>query len=78
MQTPSQKQSEIWRKDPKNWKHGFNIYYNPEDRRIFPRKYYKELGWTVNFANKKSVLVFIAALVILPIILFFIISFFKK
>lgn len=78
MQNPSEEQIEIWRKDPKNWKLGYNIYYNPEDKRIFPRKYYKEMGWTTNFANTKSVLVLVLILVLFPVLLYSVISFFKK
>ena len=78
MQNPTPEQIEIWRNDPKNWKFGFNIYYNPEDKRVFPRKYYKEMGWTTNFANTKSVLVLILMIVLIPILLFSVISMFDK
>jgi uncharacterized membrane protein len=77
MQNPSQEQIENWRKDPKNWKLGYNIYYNPEDKRILVPKYYKWMGWTLNFAIKKSILIFIA-LILIPIAIIYIISFFKK
>ena len=70
MENPSKEQIEIWRKDPKNWKYGFNVYYNPEDKRIFPRKYYKEMGWTVNFANTKSIMVLITFLAFIFGVLF--------
>jgi uncharacterized membrane protein len=43
-------------KDP-NWKWGC-IYYNPEDKRLFPPKRFG-MGWTPNFANYKSVIAFI-------------------
>lgn len=78
MQIPTQEQIEKWHNDPKNWKFGFNIYYNPEDKRIFPRKYYKEMGWTTNFANTKSVLVLVLIIVLFPVLLYSVISFFKK
>lgn len=52
METPQQKQ---WREDPNNWKWGM-FYFNPEDKRLMPPKYIKEMGWTVNFANPKSIL----------------------
>jgi uncharacterized membrane protein len=77
MQNPTQEQIEIWRKDPKNWKYGFNFYYNPDDKRIFPRKYYKEMGWTINFANTKSVIAFIVLILLVPALIF-VISYFKK
>ncbi|TCN53922.1 DUF5808 domain-containing protein [Flavobacterium circumlabens] len=28
-----------------------NFYYNPKDKRLFPPKRIKQLGWTINFAN---------------------------
>jgi uncharacterized membrane protein len=77
MEKPTKEQIEIWRKDPKNWRFGFNIYYNPDDKRIFPRKYYKEMGWTTNFANLKSIIALILLLSI-PIVLIYTISFLKK
>ena len=57
------KQAEQWRKDPKNWKYGL-FYYNPEDKRIFPRKRIREMGWTVNFTQKWSVFVFVLIMVL--------------
>jgi uncharacterized membrane protein len=78
MQNPSQEQIENWRNDPKNWKGNFNFYFNPEDKRVFPRKYYKEMGWTINFANTKSIMVGIALVVVVPVILILIISMFDK
>ena len=45
--------SEQWRKDPSNWKLGI-FYYNKNDKRIFcPKRF--GWGWTVNFANPRSV-----------------------
>lgn len=52
MQNPSQEQIENWRKDPKNWRFSNTIYNNPEDERILVPKYYKWMGWTLNFAIK--------------------------
>ncbi|MFN9113863.1 MAG: DUF5808 domain-containing protein, partial [Bacteroidota bacterium] len=46
-----------WQKDPKNWKLGI-FYYNKEDKRIFPPKRIASMGFTVNFANTKSVVAF--------------------
>lgn len=54
---PNKELKEIWRQDPDNWKVGF-FYFNKEDKRIFPQKRTKELGWTINFANPKSILAF--------------------
>lgn len=38
-----------------HWKLGI-FYYNKDDKRLFPPKRNKFLGWTVNFANPYSVL----------------------
>lgn len=57
-----------WHNNPDNWKLGF-LYFNKEDKRIFPPKRNKYLGWTVNFANPLSILaiiVIIAIVVIVP------------
>lgn len=51
METQQQKQ---WREDPDNWVWGL-FYYNREDKRLMPPKRIKAMGWTVNFANWKSV-----------------------
>lgn len=51
----------------KYWYLGF-LYYNPDDKRIFPPKRIKGLGWTINFANPYSV----GALVLILIAVFFI------
>ncbi len=56
---PSQETIDKWQKDPNNWIWGI-LYYNKEDKRIFPPKKIAELGFTVNFANRNSVLAFIA------------------
>lgn len=44
-----------WKEDPNNWKCGGLFYYNPEDPRLFPPKSIEWMGWTINFANPKSV-----------------------
>lgn len=54
-----------WTKNPDNWKFGF-FYFNPLDKRLMPPKKNPRLGYTINFANKKSVLLFIL-LISLPI-----------
>lgn len=61
MGNPSKEIQEQWRKNPKNWKLGL-FYFNPEDQRIFPPKRLGWTGWTVNFANPKSILSFILIL----------------
>jgi uncharacterized membrane protein len=55
---PSQETLNKWNKDPNNWKWGM-FYYNKEDKRIFPPKRIAWMGFTVNFANRNSVLFFI-------------------
>ena len=42
-----------------NWIWGI-FYYNKDDQRIFPPKRIPWMCWTVNFANTKSVLAFVA------------------
>jgi uncharacterized membrane protein len=50
---PSQETLEAWYDDPSNWKLGV-FYYNKQDKRIFPPKRVRGMGWTVNFANPNS------------------------
>lgn len=56
-----------WHKDPNNWKWGI-LYYNKEDKRIFPPKRNKYMGWTVNFANPVSVTSIIVIIIIILLI----------
>lgn len=67
METP---QEEQWRKDPDNWVWGM-FYYNREDKRLLPPKYYKEMGWTVNFANPKSIAVMAVIVLLIPALIYF-------
>nr|MBC7612246.1 hypothetical protein [Pseudopedobacter sp.] len=53
--------------DPKYWILGI-FYFNKNDKRIFPPKRIKQMGWTVNFANPTSVFALIAVLAIIYII----------
>ena len=72
IEKPSKEQLDAWTKDPNNWKWGF-FYYNKEDKRIMPPKKNPAMGWTINFANKKSVITFLLfTLVPTAIILLFI------
>ena len=66
---PDKETLEKWHADPANWKYKV-FYYNKADKRIFPPKRIKSMGWTVNFANPYSiaVLILILALVILLLI----------
>ena len=43
-----------WHRDPNQWRFGI-FYYNPLDNRIFAPKRIKSLGWTINFANRRSI-----------------------
>ncbi|MFI0490991.1 DUF5808 domain-containing protein [Flavobacterium sp.] len=52
---PSQETLEKWSKDPNNWIWGI-FYYNKEDKRLMPPKRIPWTGWTVNFANRNSVI----------------------
>lgn len=56
-----------WHEDPKNWKLGI-FYFNREDKRLFPPKRNKYLGWTVNFANPLSILTLIVLVFIVVMI----------
>lgn len=53
--------------NPAHWKWGV-FYYNPDDNRIFPPKRNPGLGYTINFAKKRSVLVLLA-IVSIPLII---------
>ena len=68
---PSKETLEKWSKDPNNWFLDL-FYFNPKDKRIFPPKRHPWMGWTVNFANPKSIIIFfilfLLLLLILPII----------
>lgn len=70
---PTKEILENWHKDPNNWKWGC-IYYNKEDKRIFPPKRNKYMGWTVNFANPISII----TLAIISISIIFISNYLKS
>jgi uncharacterized membrane protein len=70
MEQPDKETLEKWHKDPNNWKWGC-IYFNKEDQRLLPPKRIAWMGWTVNFANLKSVLLFIALLIFCLLIVLF-------
>jgi len=58
-----------WYQDPSNWKWGI-IYFNKNDKRIFPPKRRKYFGWTINFANPYSVLALLAIIAMITAIAF--------
>lgn len=53
-------------KNPSSRKPGL-FYYDKEDKRIFPPKRYG-LGWTVNFANPRSVIMFLIIIIVIFLI----------
>ena len=64
---PTKEILDNWHSNPNNWKWGC-IYYNKVDKRIFPPKRNKYMGWTVNFANPISILALIIVCVTLILI----------
>jgi len=52
-----------YRNDGANWIWGV-FYYNKNDKRIFPPKRIPWMGWTVNFANWKSILALVVVITI--------------
>lgn len=58
-----------WHQDPGNWKLGI-LYFNKEDSRLLLPKRNKKMGWTINFANPITYLIF-AALIAGNLILVF-------
>ncbi|WPO91735.1 DUF5808 domain-containing protein [Chryseobacterium sp. HR92] len=50
-----------------NWKFGI-FYYNKDDKRLFPPKRNKFLGWTVNFANPYSILAMLLTIILLILV----------
>ena len=53
--------------DENHWKFGI-FYYNKDDKRLFPPKRNKFLGWTANFANPYSILAMFLAITLLILI----------
>lgn len=69
---PTKETLEKWHKDPKNWRWGI-FYFNKDDKRIFPPKRIKQLGWTINYANPMSIL----AIVVVIAVIFIVVSYLK-
>jgi uncharacterized membrane protein len=59
--------------DSKYWKLGI-FYFNKNDKRIFPPKRNPAMGWTINFANPKSIIVFAIFTIALVFAIEFIVS----
>lgn len=64
---PSKETKDEWHRDPSNWIWGI-FYFNKEDKRLFPPKKVKQLGWTINFANPNSVFFLLILLVVIYIL----------
>ncbi|MFH6956590.1 DUF5808 domain-containing protein [Flavobacterium aquidurense] len=64
---PSEEEKNNWSQDPNNWVWGI-FYYNPKDKRTFPPKRIKQMGWTINFANPNSVFLCVIMILILMIL----------
>jgi uncharacterized membrane protein len=64
---PNKETLEKWSKDPNNWVLGM-FYYNKEDQRLMPPKRIAWMGWTINFANYKSVLLMIGMILFFVLI----------
>nr|WP_315218055.1 DUF5808 domain-containing protein [uncultured Flavobacterium sp.] len=71
LKEPSQETKDKWQKDPKNWIWGI-FYYNKEDQRLLPPKRIPFMGWTVNFANRNSVLLFVFILLLIILLVYII------
>lgn len=56
-QKPDKETLDKWHKDPNNWKWGI-FYYNQKDPRGMVPKKVEWMGWTINFANTKAVVLF--------------------
>jgi uncharacterized membrane protein len=67
---PSEDTKERWHKDPDNWIWGI-FYYNKEDQRLLPPKRIPIMGWTVNFANRNSVLLFVFSMLLIIVFVVF-------
>jgi len=56
-----------WRNDPSKWIWGV-FYFNKDDKRLLPPKRNPMMGWTINFGNPNSMLIFILLLLILIVL----------
>ncbi len=60
---PSRETLDQWHDDPSNWRYGI-FYYNKNDTRIFSPKRFHFFGWTINFANPYTYLLFLGIIAI--------------
>jgi uncharacterized membrane protein len=63
LKDPGEDEKQRWHSDPSNWVWGV-FYYNKEDKRLFPPKR-TYLGWTMNFANPRSILAMLGLCIVL-------------
>jgi len=56
---PSKETQDEWNNNDDYWVWGM-FYYNKVDKRIFPPKRNKYMGWTLNFANPVSIFATVA------------------
>jgi len=61
MTNPGEEQNAAWHADPANWRWGL-FYYNPRDPRLLPPKRTPWFGWTINFANPLSIVLWLGLL----------------
>ena len=52
-----------WHDDPSNWRMGI-FYYNKKDKRLFPPRRWRWMGWTINYANPYSILASLGLLIL--------------
>lgn len=60
----TEEQKEAWHKDPANWRLGV-FYYNPADPRLLPPKRIALMGWTINWANPRSIQLMLGIIVVI-------------
>ena len=53
--------------NPKYWKWGL-FYFNKNDKRIFPPKRIKAMGFTINFANPISMIALVGIVLIINLL----------
>lgn len=66
-ENPMQEEYNSWHDSSENWKAGL-FYYNKADHRILVPKRIQSMGWTINFANPLSVIVFVVLIIAIIIL----------
>jgi uncharacterized membrane protein len=67
---PDKELFDQWHDDPSNWRMGI-FYYNKKDKRLFPPKRLRGLGWTVNFANPYSFLTLLVIIILILVVVIY-------